>query len=202
MRTVDHKLLAVIIEEKYMKNIPQKYKKAFYFGCIEPDYNFFSYFHGFMRSFNFYGHNFSNVKFYIEKLFGKLNKTRKPNMLFFFRLGLLIHYTTDAFTHAHTSAFSGSLMEHRSYEHKLHLAFMEFTEKNPSGFSGRNLPCNDIHSLLKLHDIYTKSEISVLNDMNFILSLTDSIMQSFNYVFMKLSSQKGKSCPIREMPTS
>lgn len=202
MRTVDHKMLALLIEEKYMKNIPRRYKNAFYFGCIEPDYNPFSYLHGFFKAFNFYGHNFSNVRFFIGRLFERLNKKTKPDILFFFRLGLLMHYVTDAFTHAHTSAFSGNLIEHRSYEQKLHLAFKEFAEKNLSGFSGRYLPCNDINSLSRFHDAYIKSEISVLNDMDFIISLTGSIMNSFRHIILKLSAENKRVCSHKEMPTS
>jgi len=116
MRTVDHKTLAYIIINHYMANVPDKYCYAFYIGCIEPDYNPFSYFHGFLNSYTLYGHNFQNVKGFLEKVFEKLNYSKKHKMIFFYRLGLLVHYVTDAFTHAHTAQFSGSLRKHAVYE--------------------------------------------------------------------------------------
>ncbi len=179
MRTVDHKLLAKLIIKKYMKDIPDKYKKAFYLGCIEPDYNPLSYFHGFFRAFNLYGHNFSNVRYFLDKLIKKLNNDKKYSLYFFYRLGILTHYVTDAFTHAHTVSFSGTLTEHRRYEQKLHIALNKLSENSSINFTSKLLSFNNIKELSKLHNIYINSDISVFNDITFIFSLIGSIMDNF-----------------------
>lgn len=179
MRTVDHKILAGILISRYMQNTPKRYKNAFFLGCIEPDYNPFSYFHGFLNSHTLYGHNFSNVKNYLEKLFGRLNNSSKHKQLFYFRLGLLIHYITDAFTHAHTSQFSGNLHQHNFYEQKLHLTFEKMITQSGFRLPARLLPCDSISEVNRLHNLYSKEGISVYNDLIFIFSLTGSIMEHF-----------------------
>lgn len=179
MRTVDHKLLAHLIIEHYMPNIPEKYCRAFYFGCIEPDYNPFSYFHGFLKSYTLYGHNFCNVRNFLEKVFEKLNCAKKHNQIFFYRLGLLIHYITDAFTHAHTAQFSGSLRQHNEYEEQLHRTFEKMVYTKTLRLSNDLLPCTDIQEVSRFHEIYSKERISVYNDLVFIFTLVSSIMENF-----------------------
>lgn len=180
MRTVDHKILAKLIIHQYMHNIPEKYCKAFYIGCIEPDYNPFSYFHGFLNSYTLYGHNFSNVKKFIEKIFDRLNRTTKYKHMFFYHLGLLIHYITDAFTHAHTARFSGTLRQHSQYEQQLHLTFEKMVYSKMLQLSTDLIPCNDIDDVSRLHDLYSKEKISVYNDLVFIFQLVSSIMNNFS----------------------
>lgn len=180
MRTVDHKILAKLIINQYMRDIPEKYCKAFYIGCIEPDYNPFSYFHGFLKSYTLYGHNFSNVKNFLERIFEKLNRTNKHRRMFFYHLGLLIHYITDAFTHAHTAQFSGTLRQHNQYEQQLHLTFKKMVYSRKLRLSGDLLPCNDINEVSRLHELYSKEKISVYNDLVFIFSLVSSIMNNFS----------------------
>ncbi|MBE6845836.1 MAG: hypothetical protein E7508_09070 [Ruminococcus sp.] len=179
MRTVDHKALARLIIQQYMQNIPQNYCNAFYIGCLEPDYNPFSYFHGFFNSFTLYGHNFHNAKKFLERLFKKLNNEKKYKTMYFFRLGLLIHYITDAFTHAHSIQFSGTLKEHKAYEQQLHIVFKKIIDSSTLQLSNNLLPCNNINELSRLHELYIKEEISVFNDLAFIITLIGSIMEGF-----------------------
>lgn len=202
MRTVDHIILARLIQDRYMKNIPKKFRRAFYFGCIEPDYNPFSYLHGFFRNFNLYGHNFNNVQYFIKSLFIRLNNSEKRNCLFFFRLGLLIHYVTDSFTHAHSSVFSGSLKEHQMYEQRLHLLFKRLAENHLIYFSENLLPCGDIGYVSRLYKIYIKSDVSVLNDLKFILSLSSSIMKNFDVFFREFNIINNNTLPISETSAS
>lgn len=179
MRTVDHKTLAYIIINHYMTDVPEKYCNAFYIGCIEPDYNPFSYFHGFLKSYTLYGHNFHNVKGFLEKVFERLNCSKKHKRLFFYRLGLLVHYVTDAFTHAHTAQFSGTLREHAVYEQQLHLTFEKLIDGNTLQFSSNLLPCRGMDEVSRIHKIYSKKKISVYNDLIFIFSIIGSIMENF-----------------------
>ncbi|MBQ8434474.1 MAG: zinc dependent phospholipase C family protein [Oscillospiraceae bacterium] len=200
MRTVDHKVLANLIIKQYMHNIPQKYCNAFYIGCIEPDYNPFSYFHGFLNSYTLYGHNFCNAKKFLERLFKKLNNNRKYKTIYFFHLGLLIHYITDAFTHAHSIQFSGTLKEHKAYEQQLHIAFTNNIKQHALRLSGDFLPCNDINELSRLHELYIKEDISVFNDLIFIFTLIGSIMEGFypqfnHYYTHKITGQNSQITP-------
>lgn len=179
MRTIDHKTLAKLIIKQYMQDTPEKFTKAFYIGCIEPDYNPFSYFHGFLKSYSLYGHNFCNVKFFLDRLFNRLNKTHKHNIIYFFRLGLIVHYITDAFTHAHTAEFSGTLREHKEYEQLLHITFENVINSGTFKLSGSLLPCGSVNEISRLHDIYSNENISVYNDLVFIFSIISSIMEHF-----------------------
>ena len=181
MRTVDHKILARLIINRYMSNISDKFKKTFYIGCVEPDYNLLSFFHGFFKHRNLYGHNFCNVQPFIEKLLKRLIKSKRQKTFFYFHLGLLIHYITDAFTFAHTSSFNGSLREHSEYEENLHQTFLKLIYGNKIKFNGDFLPVSNITELSRIHNMYTKGEFSVYNDIVFIITLTGCIMD--NIVF-------------------
>lgn len=193
MRTVDHKTLAVLIINHYMQNVPEKYCRAFYIGCIEPDYNPFSYFHGFLNSYSLYGHNFSNVKNFLEGLFRRLDNSKKHKRIFYFRLGLLIHYITDAFTHSHTAQFSGNLHKHSRYEQQLHLTFEKIVFSDNFRLPGNLLPCSNIDEVSRLHEIYSNENISVYNDLVFIFSLVSSIMENFHLKFIGHNALQIKS---------
>jgi hypothetical protein len=125
MKSNDHIALAKYLLQSAENVETKRYKKAFVFGNIEPDYNIFTYMRGLFFNKAFHGHNAENSEKHIKKSLKRLNSRGIHSTLDFFRLGALIHYITDSFTFAHNTAFRGNLREHATYERKLHSVFSE-----------------------------------------------------------------------------
>lgn len=98
MRSEDHLALGLYLLSR--ENSPQlrRHCIAFLIGCIEPDYNQFSYLRGIVHHRKFRGHN-------AEDSFAFLTRCRKHFALHeassawdFFKLGTMLHYAADAFT--------------------------------------------------------------------------------------------------------
>ena len=98
MRSEDHLALGLHLLSR--ENSPQlrRHCIAFLIGCIEPDYNQFSYLRGIVHHRKFRGHN-------AEDSFTFLTRCRKHFALHeassawdFFKLGTMLHYAADAFT--------------------------------------------------------------------------------------------------------
>ena len=49
MKKRSHKLLGIYLAERYMDDATKACRKAFVFGCVEPDYNYASYLKGWGR---------------------------------------------------------------------------------------------------------------------------------------------------------
>ncbi|MGN1318529.1 MAG: zinc dependent phospholipase C family protein, partial [Lachnospirales bacterium] len=133
MRTVDHLFLGKYLAYRYLDTDYMICKKAFVFGNILPDINFFTYFRGCLKKGEIKGHNFENIENVIKKLIKKIeNKNKKYTVLDFLRLGKLMHYMADAFTYPHNTEFKGDLTAHVDYEEKLHKEFMKYADNIPS----------------------------------------------------------------------
>ena len=131
MRGKSHLCLGHYLIEHYMEHLPERYKKAFLVGCIEPDRNPMTYFKGSIRSQWMRGHNYKNADHFMVKLSNRLENKEKFRLLDYYSLGKLIHYTTDAFTYAHNDIFPTDLAEHRVYEVDLQNKFLAFMAAEP-----------------------------------------------------------------------
>lgn len=145
MKTKDHRLLG----EFLLKNtslFPGKKERTFFlFGCVEPDYNPFTYLLGFFIH-PFRGHHAENSARYLGWLESISRKRGLKRPFDWFIAGVALHYLADAFTFAHNPAFTGNLSRHKEYESELSQVFLKYLadygaeseEKNgEAGESGR-----------------------------------------------------------------
>ena len=95
MKTADHLLLGQYLVERCGTPHLRCHRRAFLLGCVEPDYNVFSYLRGMRYYEKFRGHNAETM----------------------------IHYAADAFTAPHNNFWTGTLSEHCAYEAALHQKF-------------------------------------------------------------------------------
>ena len=75
MKTDDHLLLGkYLLNMKKIKLSPLK-EKWFLIGCVEPDYNPFTYIRGSIKHKLLHGHNAPNCKKHIDRIVEKLSST-------------------------------------------------------------------------------------------------------------------------------
>ena len=125
MKTKDHRLLG----EFLLKNtslFPGKKERTFFlFGCVEPDYNPFTYLLGFFIH-PFRGHHVENSARYLGWLESISRKRGLKRPFDWFIAGVALHYLADAFTFAHNPAFTGNLSRHKEYESELSQVFLKY----------------------------------------------------------------------------
>lgn len=120
MQTRDHLELGYFLLAKLRSPALDVHARAFLLGCVEADYNCFSYLRGFLRHKKFYGHNAENTRTYIENRIGRIQSKGLRSAWDYFRLGVMLHYLADAFTAPHNAFWSDNLAAHKAYEKKLH----------------------------------------------------------------------------------
>ncbi|MCX8130538.1 MAG: zinc dependent phospholipase C family protein [Clostridia bacterium] len=113
------------------------------------------------------------IKEMISYRFTRLPKCTKQ---FSERLGVITHYLSDYFCHAHSKQFSGNMVEHYFYESKL----SQFYKANSGNINSFNdLETTDIaedyeavcNCIEDLHSKYLKSGISFESDILFALNI-------------------------------
>jgi len=176
MKSINHKQLAQYLKDQFLSFSSGFSKKAFAFGCIEPDLNPFSYLKGSFRNRMLRGHNFGSSRRLLERLSGRLQRTNRWNALNCYRLGKLTHYVSDAFTAAHNEFFTGSLREHRSYEFSLGSVFPSYL-RAPAD-DGAPQRGGLWPELLSLHDRYCEQPRGVNTDASFILRASEAVMNA------------------------
>lgn len=150
---------------------------AFLYGCVEPDLNPGTYLKGSLHEQRLRGHNFPNMLPCIHRLFEKLQCTEPSGVLYFYRLGKLTHYLTDAFTYPHNSAFCGSLKDHTRYEAEMEPLFLRSLSQ--SRMPLKNDCSRDPYTLfLNAHQDYLCSEMGKQRDISFALCAVPSIVHA------------------------
>ena len=176
MRTLTHYRFA-----KYLLPLlPQDpaLRRAFLFGCVEPDINLFSHldFTKHKKSLHIHGHNHPYLDKRINRLAQKLASQRtKITPLYAFRLGVLLHYLADAFTFAHNTNFSGNFAAHNAYENSFHRYFEKRIERLPYEFWQKAQPFH----YPKMRKCFLKQKPSLSRDFSFILLATRSALHTF-----------------------
>ncbi len=168
MKTETHLKYAKVLAKKYF---PKSRFDRFLFilGSVAPDYNPFSYLKSF-RIKPFFGHNWDNRKKYI------LSRTKKSKQKPFnpYKMGKLVHFICDAFTHTHNKKFKGNLSEHSAYEKALHNYFDRQTGNNQ--YSLENINDKNI-DFLDLHRQYLTNPQGHNNDFNFIETAVQYVLK-------------------------
>lgn len=131
MRGKSHICLGHYLAEHYMQDISKLHIRAFIIGCVEPDRNPVTYFKGSIRHQWMRGHNYQNARRFMGRISQRLEEKSELNVLDYYTLGKLIHYTTDAFTQAHNDWFGTDLQDHRVYEVALQNHFLNYMKEDP-----------------------------------------------------------------------
>ncbi len=140
-------------------------RKAFLFGCIEPDCVMVTYLRGAHRGTGLHGHCWNNIQSCISSLIEKC--AGEVGVLAAFRLGKLCHYIVDAFTFPHNSDFSGTLSEHMAYEDDLTLYLIK--NKQNMRFSPNRFSFS-FRWIESLHEEYMAEKPSMSRDAYYALS--------------------------------
>ena len=167
MRGKSHISLGQYLLEQYLPDLPGHYRKAFLFGCIQPDRNPATYLKGSFRFQWLRGHNYPNASRFMHRIAGRLENKKKLKLYDFYTLGKLIHYTADAFTHAHNPSFSKPLWAHRAYEARLHTCFLDYLYTNPHVTVRIDLSVMD--SIISCHREYSTGAGNIHRDCRFAL---------------------------------
>lgn len=174
MRGKSHQYLGRYLADKYMPDIPGRYRKAFLLGCIEPDRNPATYLKGSLRRQWLRGHNWGNAQNYMQRVARRLEQRRKLKLLDFYTMGKLIHYTMDAFTSAHNEEFGNSLTDHRFYEVNLQNYFLSYLSENPEIWTDNQSPAMD--TIRAYHCDYIRRPVNIHTDTRFAIIVSSMVI--------------------------
>ena len=120
MQIHDHLALGKALAEAYFADRGALCRLAFVLGNIAPDLTATTHLRGHLHDRNTWGHSYANALPVIRRLSRALERHADGGLHDCYRLGVLLHYTADAFTWPHNEHFGGSLREHMRYERRLH----------------------------------------------------------------------------------
>ena len=169
MKTKDHLVPGCCLLAR--ENTPElrTHCLAFLLGCIEPDYNQFSYLRGIVHHRKFRGHNAENSFAYLSRCRARFDTVGVSTDWDFFRLGAMLHYAADAFTWPHNAFWPGTLAGHVAYEQELHRVFSDYLRQEPEA----ELFCGDEQAL---HAAYAAAPHGMETDCRFILAACTAIL--------------------------
>lgn len=150
----------------------RRHRKAFLLGCIELDFNIFSYLRGMRRYKKFHGHNAENSFMFLVHCADVFDENAPRSAWDYFRLGTAIHYIADAFTASHNGFWTGSLLEHSAYETALHREFKAMLKSAcPEQIPRREYA--------PLHRVYRTEKHNVEIYFRYILTVCLSVMRKY-----------------------
>lgn len=177
MRKKSHILLArYLADQMAASESLQSHRKAFCLGNILPDIkpSFITKRHEFFGTFDEVQ---EKLKVLVED-----GTDRYKERVFWRRMGEVFHYIADYFTFPHNRTFTGSLVEHNSYEKELKNRLKTYIQ---NGEADKHADCA-IHftSLGQLmdfvkdkHAVYLKKERNVSDDIRYILNVCFQVFQ-------------------------
>lgn len=175
MKTDDHLLLGkYLLKMKKLSLSPQK-EKWFLIGCVEPDYNPFTYIRGSFKYKFLHGHNALNCMKHINKIVDKLSKFVVSTPYQWFLLGTAVHYIADCFTFAHNEFFYGDMSQHMKYERLLQPIFHNYIDGLTEPQNKYKTYC---FNLSFYHNKYQNENRSYLTDCEYIVSSTEKLLDS------------------------
>lgn len=175
MKQESHRRLGRYLMAQLPTQPRRRHTTAFFIGCVEPDRNPLSYLKGSLRAKWFYGHNYQNADRWIDRAIRHLQSRRRWNLLDYYRLGKLIHYTSDAFTYVHNNCFTDSLQAHRAYENALQEQFFLGLRQVRAR---REAFRKDLAEAFRMaHAQYLETVADVRHDCQYILDMTDRVFR-------------------------
>ncbi|MCI8524980.1 MAG: zinc dependent phospholipase C family protein [Oscillospiraceae bacterium] len=173
MKQESHRLLGRYLMGRLPQRPTRTRSAAFYMGCVEPDRNPLSYCKGSIRARWFYGHNYQNAQRWIDRTIGVLERRRHWTIYDYYRLGKLIHYTSDAFTYVHNNCFRAPIRDHRAYEDALQ---DQFLRRLDAAREARAARMRDLAACFRdIHAQYLTAAADVQRDCRYILEMTERI---------------------------
>lgn len=181
MRGKSHQSLGKYLAEHYMENVPERYIRAFLIGCTQPDRNPATYLKGSIRHQWLRGHNFHNAQRFMGRIASRLEQKETWNLLDYYTLGKLIHYTADAFTYAHNDTFPTNLNDHRIYEAELQEHFLGYLQEDPlvTPLYARTI----MQAIYRCHSAYQEMPAGICTDSHFALTACCCVL---TILFIKL----------------
>lgn len=168
MRGKSHICLGKYLAERYLSESPRPCVQAFLIGCLEPDRNPLTYLKGSFRCQWLRGHNYRNARRFMRRISMRLEEKSRWNLLDYYTLGKLIHYTADAFTYAHNDNFPVALSSHREYENALQEHFLAFLEEDPQ--INITMARSVMEAISSCHRSYEKQSANIFTDSRFALN--------------------------------
>lgn len=173
MKQESHRLLGRYLMNRLSQQPTRARSIAFYLGCVEPDRNPLSYCKGSIRARWFYGHNYQNAQRWIDRTIGVLERRRHWTLYDYYRLGKLIHYTSDAFTYVHNNCFHAPIRDHRAYENALQ---DQFLRRLDAAWQAHRPDTDDLTASFRaIHEQYLTAAADVQRDCCYILEMTGQV---------------------------
>lgn len=178
MKSNSHRTLGQYLVATYLQEYSGVCQKAFSIGCIQPDKNPATYLKGSLRWQWCRGHNWDNAKAYIRRSGDHLQDCTHLNILDFYRLGKLIHYTADAFTYAHNKHYSLDLASHRDYERHLDAKLASYLLELNEDYDIKFDPNGSVSDFISNnHRRYMHHIPGQENDMNYCVRICSQVLQ-------------------------
>ena len=173
MKQESHRRLGRFLMDQLYQQPRRHHCAAFFIGCVEPDRNPLSYLKGSLRAKWFYGHNYQNADRWIARTIRHLQNRRRWNLIDYYRLGKLIHYTSDAFTYVHNNCFNEPIHAHRAYENDLQELFFQRLQGR---LQLEEAQLRDLGAFFRdIHNQYLERVADIHRDCQYILEMTGRI---------------------------
>ncbi len=171
MNVFNHIIISMKIKRSVEDNFPVKLKTLKYlYGSIKPDIS---------RKFSDIPHYKADSEEFVKEELEKILQTDYSDLLeskgdFSERLGVLTHYLSDFFCHAHSERFDGGRLSHGIYEMKLMfycgVKLRKVSRLHRQNTYSSGVFCSDICGFIdRLHVVYSDSERipSLIDDISF-----------------------------------
>lgn len=177
MRKKSHILLArYLADQMTASESLQSHRKAFCLGSILPDIkpSFIT------KRHEFYG-TFHEVQEKLKVLVED-GTDRYKERVFWRRMGEIFHYIADYFTFPHNRTFTGTLVEHNSYEKELKNQLKSYIRNGDADqYAGYAIRFTSFGQLTEYiqdkHAVYLKKERNISDDICYILNVCFQVFQ-------------------------
>lgn len=182
MQIHDHLALGKALAEAYFADRGALCRLAFVLGNIAPDLTATTHLRGHLHDRNTWGHSYANALPVIRRLSRALERHADGGLHDCYRLGVLLHYTADAFTWPHNEHFGGSLREHMRYERRLHKEIAARLSRESFPDAPRFV------STEAAHERYAALEGRVETDADYILAQTAQLAAACAHYWSRLDA--------------
>ncbi len=169
MQTKDHLALGRYLSQK--AGLESYGKTAFIIGNTMPDINVFSYLSGF-KSFVPAGHHCKSALAKVVRIIKRLENT-DDELLYFYLLGVLMHYLADTFTYSHNDNFPCKYSPHAAYEKGLHSEFKKTLAKSRQTVS--EIVASTAEFIGNMQKRYSAESHRETTDIEYILNVTQTV---------------------------
>ena len=184
MTSKSHYYLGLYLSDMIFEDLNDMERAAFLYGCVEPDLNPGTYLKGTLcGQQKFRGHNYPNMLPCVEHLFDRLQNTKHVGIRYYYRMGKLAHYMTDAFTYPHNQTFHGTLKEHVQYEAAMEPVFLQtLQERRDTEVTAGEWDGYDFFR--KSHERYLMESRGVHGDITGTLRVVPHVLAVIHYEAM------------------